>query len=83
MKFDAHTWRDLYWLTLYFLGWLSYFAYVVIGVGVSVGLGGFAYGYTGSRFLGGAFAAWGLVQTLLGLGYIRFYWNHILLKEKE
>ncbi len=83
MKFDARTWRDLRWLTLFALSRLTYFGYLIAGAGVSVGLGGFAYGYTGSRFIGACFAAWGIVLTLLGLGYIFYAWNHVLLKGEE
>ncbi len=72
---DDNAWRDLRWLTLYALGKLCRYGFLVAGAGVAVGLAGLFLALTHSRLIATCFGAWGLVLTLLGQAYIQFVWN--------
>lgn len=74
---------DLWWMFLFVLSRITYFAWIVISVGVTVGLAAAMYNATEREWVGIIVAIWCFVLSWVGAGFVEFSWNKVLIEDAK
>jgi hypothetical protein len=76
-------WDDLWWVFLHILSRVSVAVWIVVSVIVSFAFCSLIYSETQNIWIVPVFAIWFLVLSRIGLEWVRFYWNKILVEEHK
>ena len=71
---------EVIWALLWILSKICIYGFLVLGVGVTVGMTLFVHVQLHKPLITFAFAVWFFVATMMAQGYVRYYWGTTLTK---